>query len=392
MSIAGPLGRAIFGGEAVFRGLDLHFARERYALNGRYGRALPPGWSYAGTGSGRTVILPDGTILPIADGLPRIAPGRGFVNEDARTNRCANTNVNPANTTGVALVDTGTGATLSVVNDAAELATIGLSGNAFRLTAGTGTAFANFPGSGTANTNPHVMQAYARGGSGALLYSSGGTLATFGASSTYRRVIKPAEAPNIATRTMMIQADAGQTVFFVLNDFQESSFATSPIITTGASGTRGVDTAGINPLFGAISGEYTVVCDLDISRPAGIQQNAFLLWDGTNANRVYVFRQPGGAFELAVVSSNVYRGGRVSSVIATPGIVRVGLSCTAAGLFRMAINGLSLLDVGPVTAPVIDRIALGQVATTGDRTNDAIARLRALPFSVSGAELAALTV
>lgn len=217
----------------------------RQALFGRvpihdFRLGMPAGATYSRTGAATGLTLA-GLLSSFAADQPQ-RTDRGLTLGAAGTNRCANTNINPANTTGVALVDLGTGATLTVVDDAAELALIGLTGNAFRLVAGTGVAFANFSGAAAVvNTNPHTMSAYIRGGAGGLLFSSGGATQTFTANASYRRVVKAAEAPTAIGRSMLIQANAGQTVYFVLNQLvEESGVPSSPIPVAGAAATRGL--------------------------------------------------------------------------------------------------------------------------------------------------------
>ena len=211
------------------------------ALN--FTSTLPAGITFSRSGAG-TSFTAAGGVTSFATGVARITD-KGLLIEPARTNVAANTNLNPANTTGISLIDTGTGASVAIVTDATELASIGLTGNVYRLIAGTSSAFANLTSSGTLNTNPHVLSVYARGGSGALSYSSGGISHTFTANTAYRRVVSSAEAPSSIGRTMLVRADTGQTVYFILHQVEEGSTPTSPIFTTGTAATRGVDVATI---------------------------------------------------------------------------------------------------------------------------------------------------
>ncbi|MCA3700824.1 MAG: hypothetical protein IOB84_13710 [Brevundimonas sp.] len=383
------------------QGLDLDFANGRYALNSPYGSAFPAGWSFSRTGAATALDLA-GNVIQFATGVPRIT-NRGLLVEEGRTNLFLNSALaggGSAPTSWFWDIGTGTSAPVSSVYLSG--------GTAYQQTATAQRPFIRQQPAVAANTtytasflveaNPNgidaqnMILAVGLPAGASQSYPQGGTFVPVAGQRVLLQIVVAATAGTAQVRCGVgVQANATGSLTFSLPQFETGTAATSPIITTGAAGTRGVDTAGVNPLFGAISGEYTVVAEVDITRAPGVQQNVFLLWDGTNVNRAYVLRQTGGAFELAVVSSNVYRGGRVSSVVSSTGIVKVGVSCTAAGLFRMALNGTALVTAGPFAAPIVDRLAIGQTSTAGDRPNDSIARIRIIPRAVSDAELQALT-
>jgi hypothetical protein len=166
---------------------------------------------------------------------------------EQRTNKCTNYNANPTDLTNVTKSGDAA-AVLSVVDDSAALALAGLSqiatsGKVYKLdnSAGSATARATISGL-TGNTNPHAGSSYIRGGSGGLSPSGAGTsqFATFTASAMYAR-IAGVFTPADNSRTLTVVANAGQTVYFILNDLEEGSFATPPIITAGAAAARAAD-------------------------------------------------------------------------------------------------------------------------------------------------------
>lgn len=143
-------------------------------------------------------------------------------------------------------------ATLSVVDDTAALATAGLqnicaSGKVYKLdnSAGVGTAsVVAFSGS-TGNTNPHAISIYCRttgAVSGAIFALGGGgaagDVALPAISGAYTRKTATG-TPSAGSNTLNIyNVPAGGSAYFILPQLEELPFATSPIITAGATATR----------------------------------------------------------------------------------------------------------------------------------------------------------
>ena len=156
-----------------------------------------------------------------------------------RTNKCRNFNANPTVTTNVSKSGAAE-AVLSIVDDSAALAAAQLSGtatsgNVYKLdnSLGGGAAYATISGS-VGNTSPHSASAYIRGGTGRLFIddSTGGA---FPASAGYVRVKQEAVIPVNSTRQLLIQADAGQVIYFILNQLEEGAIATAVIVVSGAA-------------------------------------------------------------------------------------------------------------------------------------------------------------
>lgn len=193
-------------------------------------------------------VSPAGGIRMDHDQATKAA--RGVLIESSRTNKCINHNANPTDLTNVFMFGEPS-TTLTLVNDAAALGAAGLggvcsSGMVFKLDNSLGVSFASAVVSGPqGNDNVHASSAFVRGGAGALQASSGDGFSPFAASPTYRRLSTTFSHASDMTLRFAIRADAGQVVYFILNQLEEGDFATSPIITQGTQVTRGADALSI---------------------------------------------------------------------------------------------------------------------------------------------------
>lgn len=259
------------------------FLRDRARFAGGYKGALSntPNWTFtrASTGYAQNAA---GVLVPFASGELR-RTDKGVLIEGARTNTQTSTNKNPSGTTNISLVDTGTGGSIAVVDDSSELASLGLTGNVLRIIGGTSTTYANFAG-GAATDVPHVCSAYIRGGTGLIGYSSGGLLShAFGASASYVRVVTAATAPGAVGRTMMIGANAGQTLYVTLHQMEAGSFVSSPIVVAGAAATRAADVLTV-PVSG-IDYPLTLYAEFERASDSGTDTGVFEVNNGTTTDR-----------------------------------------------------------------------------------------------------------
>lgn len=204
--------------------------------------------------SAATIINSAGKLVSMATNTPRFGHDRsgrklGLLIEPASVNKNTNYNANPTATTGFTTSGTGT---LSVVSDAAELANAGLellctSGMVFKAQATTASTFTvEFPGT-TGNTNKHSASVYARG-------SGAATVATLGLSASpaniptttgYTRYKIENITPGSTSQKLILTVQGNCTVYFILNQVEEQSVATSVIVTTGATASRSADRAYI---------------------------------------------------------------------------------------------------------------------------------------------------
>lgn len=157
-----------------------------------------------------------------------------------RTNKHTNFNANPTDLTN-ATKSGDAAAVLSVVDDAAELAAAGLagicsSGKVYKLDNSLGVAVAYMLPAGVngSSMSPHTASAYIRGGTGAIRSSATTDgITTFEASAGYIRragVI----TPQTNTRQSWFRADAGQTIYIILNQYEEGGIS-NPIVVAGAA-------------------------------------------------------------------------------------------------------------------------------------------------------------
>ncbi|HEV7293104.1 MAG TPA: hypothetical protein VGN79_12365 [Devosia sp.] len=193
------------------------------------------------TWSGGLVQTPTGYTSVAANVLARSALGLQTV--PTRVNKCTNRNANPVDLTNVSKAGDAA-AVLSVVDDVAALAAAGLSGICtsgkvykFDNSAGTGDAFLIVSGQ-VGNTNTHIVSAFVRGSEARIYATTGADGAyDFPASDSYRRVSAVIN-PTATTRQLSFYVRAGRTVYVILNQLEEGSFATPPIVTSGSAVTR----------------------------------------------------------------------------------------------------------------------------------------------------------
>lgn len=139
-------------------------------------------------------------------------------------------------------------ATLSVVDDTAALAAAGLqnicsSGKVYKLDNSAAVAFAVVVVAGVAgNTNNHSFSIFtkcaANSGNTFIRFSTTTASSAIVPISTTYQLVKGESKAAVATDSVSIRINQGETVYFTLPQLEELPFATSPIITAGATATR----------------------------------------------------------------------------------------------------------------------------------------------------------
>jgi hypothetical protein len=256
-----------------------------------------------------------GALRAVASGDPAIGQYKGMGFWPQLQNKCTNYSANPTDLTNVTLGG-DPAATLTVVDDTAALAAAGLSGictsgKVYKLdnSAGATTATATISGN-PGNTNAHRTNAYIRGGTGTIGGQTSVLRGAFAAASDYTRRAYT-WTPDTATRPAGISADAGQTIYFILNMLVEASYSGPVIPVAGTAATRNADVhtktgLALNPAGFAV---------LDWGRwESTMGGNAIEMSDGTGANRIHILT--GGVD----VRARIVTGG-VATAIAGPAIV-----------------------------------------------------------------------
>jgi hypothetical protein len=319
--------------QVLFRsaGLDLNFAGGVFSLNNTRtdSPANIPGWSFSRTDTNGIATALDlaGNVIQFATGVPRIT-NRGILVEEARTNLLLNS----------ATLSTQTVTTTAVA---------------------------------------HTLSFYGTGTVTLTGASTAGPLVGTGANNRVTLTFTPIVGPLLLTVTgsvTMAQVEIG-------------SFATSPIITTGAAGTRGVDSAFVTGLAGLPP--FTLITDGDTGASSFPQYGA--VDDGTSANRVAHLRVGSANNAYAEITSG---GGSTGVNVGPTGAVfagqttKIASSVTSAG-FRASRDG-SAIATAARTVNALNRLCVGTVSGTLP-ANGYIRRVRVLPFAATDAQLQALT-
>jgi hypothetical protein len=274
--------------QVLFRsaGLDLNFAGGVFSLNNTRtdSPANIPGWSFSRTDTNGTATALDlaGNVIQFATGVPRIT-NRGILVEEARTNSIRNSvaagavagtpGTAPTNwsvsagTTSLStqVVATGTDATTGATFVEIRFFGTTTTGGTvqIRLEAGNSIAATNaqawsasvyaalVAGSVSGFTAVPFLQFDMNNAAGGYVGNSTSTALT--TTSTMTRSVVNFTTNQVLTAFVFpyiaITPGTGKTVDFTLRvslpQTELGAFATSPIITTGAAGTRGADAASI---------------------------------------------------------------------------------------------------------------------------------------------------
>lgn len=222
--------------------------------------SLHPDWTYQRNDTGATYRGSDGKLKAVSVvNEPRFhhtAAGKALglkLHQPTSTNKCTNFNVNPTDLTNVTV--SGTGATLEIADDTAQLLSAGLdkictNGKVYKLTGGSATAICTFTGQ-FGNTNAHSYSIWARGvgvsTTGQLRRSGAGSPAvSVNSGGGYVRYTIDNDTPSSSSNELRITAFAGEENYFVLNQAEEQTAFTDEIVIAGATGARAADRLFLN--------------------------------------------------------------------------------------------------------------------------------------------------
>jgi hypothetical protein len=171
--------------------------------------------------------------------------------EHSATNKCENYNINPTGTSG--FITSGAGV-ISVADDTAELLTAGLdqictSGKVYKAEATTGSLFIVYIPGQVTNINAHSMSLYARGegdsGKAGRLTLGGPQSHIAETGQLYQLYTHENLTPNNITRRFTIFVHGNKTLYFTLNQLEESTECSSLIPVEGSNITRPTERAYI---------------------------------------------------------------------------------------------------------------------------------------------------
>lgn len=381
--------------------MDLWFSKGVYkATQGSYGVSditTLAGYGFARAGS-KYALNASGVLVPYAPGVPAIRSDLGFNTEGAGTNKCNNYNANPTNLTNIAKSGDAA-ATLTVVDDTAALLGAGLqniasSGKVYKLdnSAGVGDAFATTSGV-NGNLNATTVSAYVRGSGNFrvdLSAGSGPALATTAATASFVRY-SASGVPSASNGSLRVRAFAGAVVYFILNQLEESAYATSPIVVAGSAATRPADALTFAGAWSALG--LSGVVEFTRRADTGAAEIIAQLDDGTANNRVALYINSSDQLACIVVA-----GGVTQADTAVTGAVTVGAAQKAA--FAVDTNSvtacrnatLSTEDTSATMPTGLVNLRLGAGVSVASPVYADIGRNRLIPRKFSGAELQAVTL
>lgn len=244
----------------------------------------------------------NGKLIEVATNEPRFDHDKngnhlGLMIEPALTNKCTNHNVNPTNTSGIITAGDVNGV-LSLIDDSVELTNAGLdllctNGNVYKADNTLGTSnFTLYIEGNAGNINPHTLSMYVRApssmGRACRLYSGTDTLDIDGNPLWERHALENT-APSPASRKLTIIVDPGKEIYFILNQLEEYSSVTSPILTHGTSATRTADHAYIDNInqyqwFDPTQGYFT--CRYSLKELLAADSYLGVINDGSTANTI----------------------------------------------------------------------------------------------------------
>lgn len=333
----------------------------------------------------------DGTLRSYPVNTPVIPRGVGLLARGQRTNKDTNFNANPVDLTGVTLEGASGGAadpgvTLTLVDSPAQLAAAGLSGI---CTSGKVYRLNNPPGGSAAravlngvpgNLNSHALSCYMRGTGNAQLRFQGGANVQVALTPNFQRVTAVGAA-NSAAFPMYVLALAGSDVYFVLNQLEEGSYVTDPIVVAGSAATRLADSITA-PDFGAkaaalgLGARLAGKAIIDLTR---LGEERFLFGLGVDIqNYVTLSLSAGNQVRLNARKDN---GTPVtvaqSAAISTTGVKEISFSVLPGVGSVLSVTGVADVTGGAVfEMPTLTSAALGASINGGAPLNGPLRELQ----------------
>jgi hypothetical protein len=398
-------------------GLDLNFAGGAFSLNNTRtaSPAAIPGWSFSRTDTNGTATALDlaGNVIQFATGAPRIT-NRGILVEEARTNVLLRSNEfdNASWTATNSTVTANAGSAPDGTTTADKIiATVASAQHRADQTAVNSAGTACF--SVFLKAAEYSFATIRIGTSGGIVDLSNGSVsgvsvgytmtATAFPNGWYRCALVGSAALNDTVRINVQNATgfalsfAGDGTSGILAwgaQFELGAFATSPIITTGAAGTRGADSALVNSLP-ALPTAFTMVAEW--SREGGT--------DAATSYRVASLSRVADDSYSEIYqrhTNNVVRAFQrtlgANQADVTLGTGSIGAVQRAAARFVTndvtgSFNGAAVVSDTVVTMPASPPLsfAVGSTNGTSGWLNGYIRRVQVLPFAATDAQLQALT-
>lgn len=396
-------------GDAGAVGLDLNFAANSYALNGPYSSSFPSGWTFSRTDTNGTATALDlaGNVIQFATGVPRIT-NRGILVEEARTNvllrstefgtTWAQTNVTigsdviaapDGSTTADSLIENAAAAVQHRVTQAVTTTATATTVSCHLKAGSRSWAYIRMT-----NSVPASCFAWINLATGALGTVSGTGATAFVqtlADGWYRLSLTVATAV-AGSNTIVIAGSTGDnvqdydgtnglTAIYIWGaQLEAGAFATSPIITTLAAGTRAADAGRITQpptASGTIIATVRIPTDKNTRRVVGT--------NGASAVAPLAYSTAG--IETFNGSSTL---GKTVSMTAGA-LVTVGVTWESG---RRSVTGAGLAvatDANSIGSFTEMWFGQDDNLLAGNALNESIVRVQVLPYAVTDAQLQALT-
>lgn len=339
-----------------------------------------------------------GNLIPFIAEEPRITD-LGLWIEPGRTNKvdCFNANVAEAvGATSVAGI-TATGLTLTVVDDTAAIAAAGLaqictSGKAVRVVNTSGsTQFVLFDGT-PGNTNAHAVSAFVRTTTpftGIVLGIDGSVFSTAHSLTTAYQRIDGVITPTASNKKMLLRVANGDTLIFVLQQYEEGAYPTTPIVTLGNPATRNNDFLVFNGLNFQTCTFLIDFAYVNAASSVGVgARTVFAATSDTSSQRIITINTTGGAIHSVIELAGELVGETISSTLAAEDELQRVAVRMAADDFRMALNGeLGARDADAEIVPIITTVALGSTTTNDAQGSILIKNFVLVPFELTDNEM-----
>lgn len=325
----------------------------------------------------------------------------GLLVEPPATNSISGVpNYNPTTTTG--LTKSGdAAATLTVVDDPAELAAAGLgtvcsNGKVFKLdnSAGSTNAYAAVTTAITFGASTWALSTYARGSGTMRIEVNAGTwtgTVTQALSSTYSRK-SSIGTTNTSNNQYRLGAAAGSVLYFILMQAEVSPVETSVVRVSGSTATRAADVASItgtnfSNLFNQSEG--MLVVEADSAAPAAtVVYYALTAQNATATERLYMFHY-NGQWGSSILDDSVAQCDLKQPTYSPKVAARMAFAYKAND-FAVSVNGAAASTDTSGTVATPDRLYLGCVSGTSGFINGHIHQLRYLPWRPSNTVIPAL--